>query len=242
MKKNYTLSIAFVCTLLLTFSSSVFAQKSFHKWQKPITKAFQKGSFLVSISEGSTSSLYTTKAVTTNSSGKESTSLVKSSVSEGCRDPLIIEYGISKHWGLGLSSGKDIFTINPTDYYGFTVTDNAPIKVATNELTIDGNYHIFVNKRLDLSVFNSIGCFSVAFQGQDADAKPYKYTSNGNIIRIGSKVRFYFFRHFGAFGMASLYAASSSPKDIKDNTVAANYKTNVAGSAIEIGLCYRFIK
>ncbi len=247
MKKNYNISIALICVLLFTACSSSVsaqAQRAVRKFQKPIVKAFQRGSLLVSISEGSTSSVFTTKTTGATSGGSksESPALVKRSLVEGCRDPLIIEYGISNHWGLGLSSGKDIFTINPGDFYGFTLSSNEPIQVSTNELTFDGNYHVFVNKRLDLSVFNSLGCFSVTFAGKDGDAAPYKYTANGNIIRLGTKVRYYFLRHFGAFGMASLYAGGTSPKDVKDNTVAGTYSTNVSGYAVEIGLCYRFIK
>ena len=239
MKKNYKISVALVSLVVfIMLSTSIDAQK-IHKVKLPDVKSFHKGSLLIGISEGSTSSVYTTKST---SPGSENSSLVKRSFNEGCRDPLAVEYGISKHWGLGLSSGKDIFTINPSDFYGFSVANNQPIKVSTNEFTFDASYHVFVNKRLDLSLFNSIGAFSVYFQGQNADATPYKYTSNGNIIRLGTKVRYYFFRHLGAMGMISSYAGHSSPKDVKDNSVAQTYTTNISGYAFEIGLCYRFFR
>ncbi len=240
MKKNYSISLALICAFLLSsYSSSLTAQSKLHRFQKPIVKAFRKGSFLVSISEGVTTSVYSTSLEGIKS---ENQSSGDTKFMEGTRDPLIIEYGISDHWGFGLTSGKDLFTVNPSDFYNFTLSNNEPIKVATNEFTFDANYHVFVNKRLDLAVFNSIGAFSVTFQGQDADAAPYKYTSNGNIIRLGTKVRYYFLRRLGAFGMASLYAANTSPKDVKDNTVANNYSTSVSGYAIEIGLCYRLFR
>ncbi len=249
MKKNYSTIVALSCIILFgCFSPSLKAQK-LHKMKIPITKAFQKGCLLVGISEGNTSSIITTRTMggITNGSKSEATGsqhpqLVKREFQEGVRDPLIIEYGISNRWGLGLTSGKDLFTIKPQDFYGFSTANNEPIQLATDEFTFDANYHIFVNKRLDLSIFNSIGGFSVSFQGQDGDAAPYKYKANGNMIRVGTKVRYYFFRHLGAFGMVSSYAGHASPKDVKDNTVATNYSTNVSGYAVEMGLCYRFFR
>jgi hypothetical protein len=238
MKNKYQISAVLLSLVLLfTASTSLNAQKMFRKL--PAVKAFHRGSFLVGISEGTTTAVYTTKQ---RSETFGTPNLVKRGLNEGCRDPLFIEYGISNHWGLGLSSGKDIFSISPSDYYGFTTNNNTPIKISTGEFTFDAAYHVFANKRLDLSVFNSIGCFSVAFQGQDGDANPYKYTANGKIWRFGSKVRYYFFRHLGAVGMISYYAAHASPKNVKDNTVATNYNTNISGYAIEIGLCYRFFR
>ena len=233
MKNNYKINA--LLFIFLISNIIVSAQKTNIK----IAQSFHKGSLLIGVSEGNTISVFTTKNNLPNS---ETTSLVKRGEINGCRDPLFIEYGISNHWGLGLSSGTDIYTLNPNDYYGFQLTDNQPIKVTTNDVTFCGSYHFFSNKRLDLSVFTDVGVFSVNFKGQDGDANPYQYQANGNIIRAGSRVRYYFFRHFGAFGMLSSYAAHTSPKDIKDNTVAQTYSTNVSGCAVEIGLCYRFFK
>jgi hypothetical protein len=62
------------------------------------------------------------------------------------------------------------------------------------------------------------------------------------MARTGLQVRYYFLKRLGAFGMISSYYGNSSPKDVKGNTVGANYSTKISGSSIEAGLCYRFIK
>jgi hypothetical protein len=229
MKKNYLIAAGFVSfCLLLSFSSSLKAQM-----------AFNKGSLLVSISEGSTMSNYST----TDISNPEHPVLKHRCESDGTRDPITIEYGISQHWSLGFTSGKDIFTIDPSAYYGFKRADNSMIKVSTSDFTFNGAYHFFVNRRLDLSAFGSLGMFGVSFKGKESsDAASYIYSSKGNMVRGGLQVRYYFLRHFGAFGMISSYWGNSSPKDVKGNTVGTNYSTKIGGSAIEAGLCYRFIK
>ena len=197
-------------------------------------QAFHKNVFLLSLSEGHSLINYTTKT----GEGSE-----QSRVHRGCihgdRDPIIIEYGISNHWGVGLTSGKDIFEINPADFYGFSVS-SGKIKSNSNEFTIDGNYHFFVNKRLDLSVFTSLGGFSVDFKGVDNGDYNYSYKANGNIIRVGSRARYYFWRHLGVFGMVSSYAASCNTKNVTDNTVGKGYTTSINGFTVEMGVCYRF--
>ena len=220
--------IGFVSFFLTSsFNSSLHAQ------------AFQKGSLLLSVSEGGTSADYSTSDI----SNSKPVQVHKSQI-EGERDPLIIEYGISKKWGLGLTSGADIFEVDPSKFYGFKRYDNKPVEVTTSELTFDGNYHFLVNKRLDLAAFVSLGFFSVSFEGNGVgdDETSYTYSANGNIIRTGVRVRYYFFKRFGAFGMLSSYSGNCSPKDFKENTVANNYSTKISGNAVEIGLCYRFLK
>lgn len=222
MKKSSTLSIITI-SLLIVFQFSTNAQ------------AFRKGSLLISISEGSTLANY----VTSDISGPKPVLIHKDCI-HGDRDPLIIEYAVSNRWGLGLSSGNDIYKINPSQYYGFSTNDNQ-IKIKTSEVTFDCSYHVFVNKRLDLSVFASGGIFSVSTKGSDGDIS-YNYTSNGTIARYGTRVRYYFFKRLGAFGMISSFVSSSSPKDTKTNTVAKTYSTKVNGMTIEGGLCFRILK
>jgi hypothetical protein len=217
MKKIYTL------VLLATIHFSVNAQ------------AFRKGSLIVSISEGHTLANYSTSDI---SSGKENR--VNDDVLIGVRDPLIIEYGVSKRWSIGLSSGNDIFKVNPSSFYGFTTSDNQ-VKVSTSEFNAECSYHVFVNKRLDLSVFSSAGVFSIKMQGNDKD-NFYNHSSNGTIVRYGTRVHYYFWKRLGAVGMVSNYFANSSPKDVKTNNTAKNYSTSINGIAIEGGLCYRILK
>lgn len=219
MKKNYKTSICIISFLAL-LGMSASAQM-----------AFRRGSLMVSISEGSTLSNYTTRNITTGETHTRCT--------PGDRDPFIIEYGITNRWGLGISSGNDVYKINPAAY-GFRTSGDV-VTSKTNEFTFDGNYHVFVNKHLDLSVYGSIGFFSVNVKGKDND-NAYSYTSNGNIFRVGTRARYYFWKRLGATGMISSYAASSSPKDVRGNTVGNSYSTSMNGFTIEMGLCYRILR
>lgn len=222
MKKNYSLGLA-TLVLLLGFSYTIQAQ------------AFRKGSLLVSISEGSTYSNFKT---TDNTPNKPA--VVKSDVMPGTRDPLIVEYGLSNKFSIGLTSGTDVYNINTTKFYGVD-NGNKLAKLNTSEFTVDCGYHFFVNKRLDLSVFTAMGVFSVAMKGGSGDVA-YKYTANGNIVRVGMRARYYFFRRLGAFGMLSSSAANATTKGIKGNTAANNYSTCINGFTIEAGLCFRILR
>lgn len=221
MKKIFTYSLSVLCVLLI-FNLS-YAQ------------AFKKGTLIVSISEGHTIANYTTNDI---SNGKEKR--VNEDVLIGVRDPLIIEYGVSNRWSIGLSSGNDIFNVNPSTFYGFKTSDNQ-VKISTSELSFECSYHVFVNKRLDLSVFASTGLFSIKMKENDNDLY-YNHTSNGTIVRYGTRAHYYFWKRLGAVGMISNYLANSSPKDVKDNNTAKNYSTSINGVAIEGGLCFRIIK
>lgn len=224
MKKIYIGSLSMVTFIfLMSIHSVVNAQ------------AYRKGSFLISISEGSTLANYTTKDI----SGKTPV-LVHRDCLPGVRDPLVIEYAVSNRWGIGFSSGNDIFNVNPSKYYGFSTSTNE-VKVSTSEVTFDVNYHVLVNEKLDLSVFSSFGGFSISMKGTDNDTY-YNHTSNGNIIRIGTRARYYFWKRLGAIGMVSSYMANCSPKDVKGNTDAKSYSTSINGMAIEMGLCYRLFR
>jgi hypothetical protein len=219
MNKNFHLSV-------LVFILAFTAQNTF-------SQAYKKGTLMIGISEGSTKANYTTSDIHTNQ-------LVKHKCGDGVRDPFVIEYGISNKWSLGLCAGNDIFKVNVADFYGGpTLTNQA--KVTTSEFTFDANYHFFVNKRLDLSAFTSLGGFSIKIASNESDIY-YKHVANGNIIRIGIRARYYFWNRLGAFGMISNYAAKCSPKDVKGNSFGQNYSTSISGFAIETGLCFKIIK
>ncbi len=221
MKNIFTRSLSLLSVLFITNFS--YAQ------------AFRKGSLIISLSEGHTLANYQTNDV---SSGKEK--LVANDVIIGVRDPLIIEYGVSNRWSIGLSSGNDIFSINPSKFYGFN-TSNNKVKVSTSEFSFECSYHVLVNKKLDLSVFASTGLFSITMKGNDNDLF-YNHTSNGTIVRYGTRAHYYFFKRLGAVGMISNYLANSSTKDVKDNNIAQNYSTSINGIAIEAGLCFRLLR
>lgn len=253
MKKNYFSAILIPFCLLAC--TSLQAQK-----KQKNQLAFQRGSLLVSISEGSTIANYKTNyqgssVMATPGRYKDggieddshtSPSPIHGGCMDGERDPLIIEYGITNKISMGMTFGNDIFTINPAKFYGFSLSNGENIRAKTSEVTFDGSYHFFVNKRLDLSAFGGLGFFSVNFTAKDApDANPYTYTGNGSMARGGLRVRYYFFHRLGAFGQISSYMGKCSPKGVSEegaNTLSGNYTTQISGSAIEAGLCYRFIK
>ncbi len=199
-------------------------------------QAFRKGSLFISISEGATHANYSTQG--------DGGGITKDHIN-GDRDPLTIEYGLSKKWGVGVNLGTDIFKVNTESFYGFQTTTG----IATaymSEFTLDGHYHYYVTKHSDLSAFASVGFSSVYFEGRDRkgdNASPdYKYNAGGGIIRIGARGKYYFKSRFGVIGMVSLFSASCKPKDIGENAAGQTYRTKIKGSAIEFGLCYRFLK
>lgn len=224
MKKIFTRSLSIIALVFL-----IICQYS------ATAQAYRKGSLSISISEGHTLANYKTNDIST---GKDV--LVNEDVIIGVRDPLVIEYGISNRWSVALSTGNDVFNVNPSKYYGFSTSDNQ-VKVSTSELNAECSYHVFVNKRLDLSVFISHGIFSIKMKGNDHD-NFYNHTSNGTILRYGTRVHYYFWKRLGAVGMVSSYLANSSPKDVKDNNAAKNYSTNINGIAIEGGLVFKILK
>jgi hypothetical protein len=199
-------------------------------------QAFKRGSFVVSLTEGSTQAAYATSDM--NDSRTPEFPGHRSSET-GCRDPLIIEYGINNRWGIGSTWGNDLYKVNSNIHYGFTLPANASVK--TSEYTIDGSFHFLVTRRLDLSLVGSVGTFSVAMNGTSGDYS-YSYTSNGNLVRIGVRTRYYFWRRFGVTGMGTVFACNSSPKDVKGNTVGKSTSTALTGSAVEFGLCYRIFR
>lgn len=221
MKKIYFTALV---SLLFNFVFNYNAQAQ---------KAFRKGSLLVSVSEGVTWAKYTTSDITPDNSPIRHEHCI-----DGTRDPLIVEYGLSDKLSIGLTSGADIFNVKSSEFYGFGDPDDN-IKITTGEFTVDCGYHFLVTKRLDLSASGSMGLFSTNFNETKSDVS-YKYTANGTILRLGTRARYYLYKRFGVFGMASTYLSGSSPKDVKGNTVATTRYTKINGFAFEAGLCFRF--
>jgi hypothetical protein len=194
-------------------------------------QAFRQGSLLVSVSEGSTSANYATTS--------QSDVLHEGHIN-GARDPLTVEYGITRKWGIGLNMGTDFYNLNPANFYNFQTSKNT-IRSFMSEFTFDGNYHFFVLDKLDLSAFASVGFSSVNFKGNDGD-RSYNYVAGGMIARTGVKVKYYFFRRLGAMAMYSLFADKCSTGGVNGNTVGEGYTTTIRGTAIEFGLCYRILR
>lgn len=195
-------------------------------------QAFRKGALLISVSEGATHASFTTN--NTNDGH-----MVNEEIN-GDRDPLTLEYGLSKHWGIGINMGGDVLRTDPKALYGVN-SGGKKSEVVMSECTIDANYHYFVTKRTDISAFGSVGFADVTFKGKDGDAA-YNYAAGGGIIRVGTKAKYYFYRRIGVMCMVSAYSAGYSPKDVKTNTIAVNIDTKIKGYAIEFGLCTHLLK
>jgi hypothetical protein len=218
--------------LFLT-ASLVTAQNSFHR-----------GVINISISEGTTSAQYGTGT----GKGMKYDAQTTSSL-DGIRDPLMIEYGLTNHLGIGLSFGNDIFKVDPSKYYGFALPSNGKVTAFTSETNLDFNYHIFSNTRLDMSSFTSVGRFSVAFSGTEKymannealtmNEFSYNYMAKGTIWRTGTRFKYYFMPRVGLMGMLSAYTAKASPKNVDGNTVGMNTSTKISGFATEFGLCLK---
>lgn len=219
--------------ILSTVLTSVHAQTFFPTPQR----AFRKGCLLLSISEGSTTAHYTTGQ---SVAGNSELPVRHTCKMDGVRDPLFVEFGLTDRWGIGLSSGNDIFNVNPSQYYGFHLSGDKNVSAKTSEFTFDVNYHLYTGRKTDLSLYTSIGSFGVAFSGKEGDYN-YNYNAKGGIIRFGGKARYYFFKRLGVLGMISYYSGSASPSGIKSNTVAEDIHTNIKGYALEFGLCFRFL-
>ena len=197
-------------------------------------QSFKKGSLLISISEGSTDANYTT----TYSEG--GTDVLHTAHIGGARDPLTMEYGLTNHWGIGLNMGGDIYSVDPSKFYDFQTMTNK-VKAITSELTLDANYHFFVNRHWDLSTVASLGFSSVSFKGNDGDLH-YQYNAGGLLVRTGAKAKYYITKRFGVMGMLSAFATQCGTDGVKGNTVGNNYTTNITGRALEFGLCYRILR
>lgn len=224
--KSYTSYLKpLVLTIVFIFSFSAQAQQ-----------AFRRGTLLLSISEGATWANYYTSDI---SGGKPKT--VCSKRMDGIRDPLFFEYGITNRFGIGMSTGADIFKVNASDFYGLNVREDNKVTALTSEFTFEGDYHVFTSKKWDVSLYSSFGLFSVNIKGSENDFS-YKYSANGGILRTGARARYYFYKRFGALAMVSAYKATASPKNGKGNTFGNTYATTIKGWALEFGLCYRIIK
>jgi len=213
----------FILFLIVAFSTTV----TLH------AQSFSKGSLIVSLSEGTT---YTHYVVTDNTTNP---GVAKDYDLNGDRDPLIVEYGISKKWGIGILMGGDVFHINPSSYYSVNSNDK---KVIASELTVEANYHFYNTKKWDFAACLGVGVAGVDFNGILGDGTSTKYSAGGQIIRLSGKARYYLLKRLGIMGILSTYSESCSPCPETNNNFDKHTKTNITGVAYEFGLCYRILK
>lgn len=202
-------------------------------------QSFKKGSMILSLTEGTTRAIYRTQ----NSDRVSCIIESKEKTIDGVRDPFSFEYGISNKWGLGLSVGTDIFWVDNSMYMGRSYENQPMIYSTTSEFTFDLHYHLLSTKRTDFSLYGSLGAFGVNFKEQykeRGNTHDLEYKGSGQIIRIGGKLRYYFWKRLGAMVMYSAYngCANNYKKQTESNTYPS-YKTSILGTALEFGLCYR---
>jgi hypothetical protein len=229
-RKSASVAVLFIFCALTIHSQTTTSQSP--KGASIIqTKVFRKGSVLVGLSEGSTHASYTTVSDANPNHMGPNQSL------HGQRDPLAFEYGLTDHWGIGFSSGNDIFNINPNTFYNTDAfTTNA--KATTSEFTLNLSYHFWVTEKNDLSLTGSFGSSSVSLSGNAGENK-YQYLANGNIARLGLNARHYFYRRMGVLAILSAYNSGNSTQNISGNTFGNCYSTSIKGYAIEFGFCFR---
>jgi hypothetical protein len=232
------LFIPYICyTKPHDMKNSIYAALSFALLTSGINataQAFRQGSLLISITEGSTHSQFSTLDHSTPGHTD-----VKSDYINGDRDPIIVEYGLSSRWGIGLNMGGDVFHVSPSTYYAVHTNDN---KLITSEFSVEGNYHFFVSQQWDIAACGSLGLASVYFKGTDGDGAIRTYNAGGGIVRASVKSRFYFWRRLGAVGILSAYTSSCRPDPDHGSNVAVQTTTHISGWAFETGLCYRILR
>lgn len=199
-------------------------------------QSFRKGTLLVGISEGSTMARYTTSDVYTYQ-------VINDAIIKGDRDPLQIEYGISKRWGLSLSCGNDIFKINPQQFYHYS--SNTVMKSKTSENLIEINYHFFITNNWDIALFYGLGCYKVELFNEYSKCLSNALLTyeKGGIVRYGVKARYYFTNRWAILGMFSAFNANAHFSTPTANDVFQNrVRTDVKGLTLEFGISYKIIK
>lgn len=207
--KKLTLISAATC-LVACFSFSANSQ----------SLAFRKGSFQINVTEGSTFTNYSTTNL--------ETSVGEGGHTIGCRDPLQLEYGLTNRWGIGISMGTDLYTLNG---YEFT-----QVHGTTTEFTLDASYHFFVTPKVDLAGVASWGSSTLNFKGGTGD-NSFSYATKGDIGRIGIHGRFFILGHFGITAMVTAFSETG----VQQATGNA-YSVSMWGLAKELGFCYRINK
>ncbi len=212
--------------MLLPFSS-MFAQ------------SFKKGTLLIGVSEGVTSARYTTSDIYTHQ-------IISDEIIKGDRDPIQIEYGITNKWGIALSSGNDIFKINPQKLYKYDY--DVQMKSKTSELLIEANYHFFVTNKWDMVLFVAIGAYKTELF--DINSSCVKNANvvydKGKISRGGIKIRYYVLKRLSILGMLSGFNAYAQSERLDNPSNDMEYTnriaTSVKGVTLEFGLSYRILK
>jgi len=232
--------------LAITMCSIVFLGATLYAQTEPLS--FYKKCLVTSVTGGPSSAIYSTR---TNDNKAVHTDKLRGSI-----DPLIMEYGISDRLGIGFSRGGENYDVNINDFY----KANAPegheyMWTSTKYLTLDFSYHPFVTKRIDVSLFSSIGYYTVSgnwynnsYNTSPAYSEPFSfsYRGKGAVARAGVRTRIYLTKRFGVMGM--LYAFNGyakerqKPSTISDAPNNTGYSTMLTGAGAEFGICFRLFK
>ena len=234
--KNLTILTGQIALLLIT--SCGFAQEP---------RAFYKGCLATSITGGPSTAIFSTR---TNDGKKVHTERVN-----GVIDPLIMEYGITDKIGAGFSWGGENYNLNANKFYKADMpTGNEYMTASTKYFTLDGSYHPFVTKRIDVSLFGAAGYFKVEgtcyqFAESSYCSPPkelFNYTGKGAVVRAGLRSRVYFSKRFGimamAYGFNGMVKEKRKANSVSDEINNSGYFTSVLGGGLEFGLCFRIFK
>ncbi len=219
--------------------------------------AFHKYSLSVSLTGGSTRAFYTTSLTHPSDIGNKG----HRECIHGAVDPLILEFGVSDRFGIGLTAGGDRYDIDSRKYYNYSPQyGNGKLTTYTGYVTFDCNYHPFVGTKLDVSLYGGIGTFKVNVldcpEGEATEAnanasdgssnsdvattKYYQYMARGPIVRTGVKMRYYFWRRLGAMMMVTGFTGKATPTGNGYYSFGNDYSTRITGVSTEFGICYRF--
>ena len=201
-------------------------------------RAYRKHVILVGVTEGSTHATYVTND---GHSGAKTQAIAN-------RDPLLIDFGLTNRLSIGLCLGSDIYKSSGSGYPiapqpsldrdAISSPGSYPFKTTMSECLLNVDYHYLVRRKWDLSGFGGVGFSGVTGVGNKEGGQSLNYTSNGSIIRCGSKVRFYFCRHFGLVWMLSAFSSANAENN-KLSNVGLNLSTKVSGYTSEFGINFR---
>lgn len=212
--------------------------------------AFYKKCLVTSISGGPSSAIYTTRT----NDGKTA----HSDRLRGGIDPLIMEYGITNRLGLGFSRGGETYDVNINDFYNAKAPEgNKNMWTSTKYITMDVSYHPLVRKRIDLSVFGSVGYYTISGSWYNNSYSPnynpatskdfsFSYHGKGAVARAGARARIYVTQRLGVMGMVYAFNgyAKEKPKSnpVSDAPNNTGYSTMLSGVGAEFGVCFRLFK
>jgi hypothetical protein len=215
-------------------------------------QAFHRYSLSVAITGGSTRAVYSTR----DNLELGSSTLRNRECIKGEMDPLVIEFGITNHIGIGFTHGENAYMIDANKFYNYGPADEPGKQLYSHVSysTFDVYFHPYITRKLDFAIFNSVGSLRVnvwddlILPGSTAELHPnidsdldyHLYYAQGTILRTGIQTRYYFWKRLGIMSMISGFSGFAKPKTATGNNFGSGYSTVLTGYTCEFGLCFRF--